>query len=120
MTREASRRDAVRLLVAGLGSMSWIAVGGCGGGPSGPSISERAQRYDPDLVCTDTSGMWPAEVATRTDNEYTDDSSKKDQYCFNCTNFKPPSKPRTCGACDTVKGPINPLGWCKAWTEKRH
>lgn len=91
----------------------------CSRGPSGPPPAERAKRYDASLDCTDTSDLWPAEVATREENDYTDRSTKNDQYCFNCSNFVPPETRGTCGTCDTVKGPIHPLGWCEAWTENR-
>ena len=91
----------------------------CGGGDGEPTASAQAERYDPELDCTDTSDLWPAEVETRTNNEYTDRSPHDDRYCFNCTNFIPPDKAAACGRCDTVKGPINPLGWCTAWTERR-
>lgn len=115
-----TRREALQLVAAALTAGWWFPAFGCGGGSSQPTAAQRAESYDPDLQCTDTSGMWPAEVATRTDNEYSDRSTEKDEFCFNCTNFQAPDEPATCGACDTVKGPINPLGWCTAWTEKRH
>jgi hypothetical protein len=82
-------------------------------------IEERARALDPALDCTDVRGLWPAEVATRTDNEYRERSEKDVQYCFNCANFvEPPPAARGCGTCRTVKGGINPGGWCKSWTER--
>jgi hypothetical protein len=53
------------------------------------------------------------------DNEYVDRSPHSDRLCFNCANFVPPERPGGCGTCKTVKGPVNPLGWCKSWAEAR-
>ena len=58
-------------------------------------------------------------VDEQTDNEYRDGSVRDDQFCFNCTNFIPADDASRCGTCRTVKGPINPGGWCTAWTEAR-
>ncbi len=88
-------------------------------GPDPEGVREMAARYDPDLDCTDTRGLFPAEIRTRTDNAYVDRSPHELQFCFNCANFIPPPGPGRCGRCRTVKGPINPLGWCKAWTATR-
>ena len=110
-----------RFLLAGfgLGAGGWLAaIVGCGG-ESGPPPTERARSYDPDLECSDVAGLWPAEVKTRTDNAYRERSDQPDRYCFNCTNFEPAGAREVCGSCRTVKGPINPLGYCESWTEKR-
>lgn len=96
------------------------AIARCAGGaPDGDAIASRAATYDPGLVCDDVAGLWPVEVATRTDNQYTPASAEPDRYCFNCSNFIAPATPGGCGSCRTVKGPIHPLGWCKSWTEKK-
>jgi hypothetical protein len=91
-----------------------LAAGGgaCGEGRRGAARREEIERPD-------THELWPAEIRTRTDNEYVDRSTKSDQFCFHCTNFVPGPDPRSCGSCRTVKGPIDPGGWCKAWTEAR-
>jgi len=93
----------------------------CGGpaGPTGEDFASQAAKYDRNLVCDDTKGLWPAELKTRTDNEYRNASSQPGQACFNCSNFVPPKTRGTCATCRTVKGPIHPLGWCKSWTEKK-
>lgn len=82
-------------------------------------IRERARALDPRLDCSAAERLWPAEARTRTDNEYVDESPHELRFCFNCTNFVPPPGGAGCGSCTTVKGPINPGGWCKAWTERR-
>jgi hypothetical protein len=123
-TRDRTRKLVLRRVflarsvAAGLG-FAILARCGTSQAPSETATEPPTERYDPDLDCTDTSGLWPAELATRENNEYTDRSPHRDRHCFNCTNFIPPQTKGQCGRCDTVKGPINPLGWCKAWAEKR-
>ena len=85
---------------------------------SAEEIREQAAAIDRSLACDDLRGLWPAEVATREDNEYIDRSDRELEYCFNCANFEPPRAQGACGGCRTVKGPIHPGGWCKSWTEK--
>ncbi len=107
-------------MAAALGLMAapWL---GCGAsqGPDARKIREMAAAYDPELDCTETTGLWPAEIETRTQNGYVDRSPQELQFCFNCANFIPPPRADGCGRCRTVKGPIHPLGWCKAWTAAR-
>ena len=89
------------------------------GGLSREEIARLAAAYDPKLECGDTFGLWPAEVKTREDNEYTNRSTSETEYCFTCNNWEAPARPDTCGTCKTVKGPINPLGHCTARTAAR-
>jgi len=98
----------------------WLTrCGGSGdGGRDARAIEQQAASYDPSLDCTNTTGLWPAEMQTRDENEYADRSPHPDQFCFDCTNFIPPPEKNRCGGCDTVKGPINPIGWCKAFTRR--
>ena len=60
-----------------------------------------------------------AEIVTRTSNEYRQHADRGDQFCLICLNYVPPPSPDRCGTCKTVKGPINPDGWCKQWTARR-
>jgi len=91
----------------------------CSTGPTPEEVAEQARQYSRDFECTSTSGLFPAEIETRTKNEYKDRSDNPLQYCFNCTYFQPPPTPNHCGTCVNVKGPIHPLGHCNAWTAKR-
>jgi hypothetical protein len=77
----------------------------------------QAEQYDADLRCTDTTGLLEAELKVRVENNYVQISPHEEHYCFNCLNFEEPAEPGTCGACDVVPGPIQPLGWCEAWLE---
>jgi hypothetical protein len=111
----------MRMVLAGAGAVL-IGAGStsCGsGGPSANEVARRAKTYDPDLDCTDTSDLYEAEKSIRVDNEYVAVSSHETQRCFNCTFFQPAEKTSTCGTCETVPGPINPLGRCKAWVYRR-
>ena len=104
-----TRREFLALLSAGLAACS---------SQAGKLDALRAS-LDPSLVCDDVHLLWPAELATRTTNEYRDHSQKPDQFCLICQNFQPPPDLHRCGTCVTVKGPIGPGGWCKSWTAKR-
>ena len=104
-----TRREFLALLSAGLAACS---------SQAGKLEPLRAS-LDPNLVCDDVHLLWPAELATRTTNEYRDHASKPDQFCLICQNFQPPPDLHRCGTCVTVKGPISPGGWCKSWTAKR-
>ncbi|MDX1389596.1 MAG: high-potential iron-sulfur protein [Acidobacteriota bacterium] len=120
MTHDVSRRAFLRSLFHGavvLGPAAALLA--CDGASDRARIAEIAKGYDRALHCSGTTGLWPAEIETRTDNEYVDRSIHEDQFCFNCTNFIKPSQPGSCGTCKNVKGSINPLGWCKTWTEAR-
>ena len=103
-----SRRDALRRSLAVLGAAaagSAIAVLGC-------SKKETA------LSCTDTSALSPSELTIRTSLAYAEASPEAGKTCANCQQFKAPPAPTDCGACNIVKGPINPKGYCKSWIAK--
>jgi len=105
-----------------LASLTGFAAVGVSCGPAGPTpeeLAERAKAYDPTLDCTSTLGLFSVEIATRTDNGYVERSPRDDQVCFACANFVPPKQPGRCASCTTVKGPINPLGWCEAFAPAR-
>lgn len=70
------------------------------------------------LVCTDTTGLAPADVTVRTTLGYTDVSMEPGKMCSNCQQFVPNATPNTCGSCKILKGPINPKGHCKSWVAK--
>jgi hypothetical protein len=107
------------LLRVGACLLAPLGLGRCSGrGMSRDDTLERARALDPALDCDDTAGLWPAEVRTRTDNEYRERSDRPLEFCFNCKNFAVPPRGSGCGSCATVKGPINPGGGCKSWTEQ--
>ena len=84
-----------------------------------PALREEARKLGAGLDCSDVALLLPAEALTRTSNEYRQHGDRPDQFCLNCLNYVPPPSPGRCGTCKTVKGPINPDGWCKQWTAKR-
>jgi hypothetical protein len=93
------RRDVLRLAVLAL------PISACGA-PSGPAFT-----------CDDTSRLTPAERAMRTSQEYTDQSTQPDHRCSNCRYFTP-APPGACGACQVMRGPIHPDGFCNLWTAR--
>ena len=110
-----TRRSFVRFAtVAGAGALA-----GCGGGAELAARRERARRLGAGMDCSDVSQLQPAEARTRTENEYRQHSDRADQFCSSCLNFVPASIETACGTCKTVRGPINPDGWCKQWTKSR-
>ena len=95
---------------------------GCGGG--GESASESQPEAAPDagmadadesFSCMDTSGLAEADVTMRTTLEYTDTSPEADKNCENCALYVAPVEGSNCGTCQTVMGPIHPLGYCTIW-----
>ncbi|HZN54945.1 MAG TPA: high-potential iron-sulfur protein [Candidatus Polarisedimenticolaceae bacterium] len=81
------------------------------------ALRERARRLGAGLDCSDVSRLQPAEAHTREENQYRQHSEREDQFCLGCLNYQPPADESTCGTCKTVRGPINPDGWCKQWTK---
>ena len=105
-----------------LGHATWAGAGvlaGCSGGAETAALRARARQLGAALDCSDLSGLQPAESRTRDENEYTQHSRKDDQVCLNCLNFVSAALESSCGTCKTVRGPINPDGWCKQWTKAR-
>lgn len=94
------------------------AVAGCGGEDTA-ALRARARELGAGLDCSNVSDLQDAEVQTRTENEYRQHSERDDQFCMNCLNWIPPASGTGCGTCKTVRGPINPDGWCKQWTQAR-
>jgi hypothetical protein len=70
------------------------------------------------LVCTDTSGLAPADLTVRTTLGYSDVSMEAGKMCTSCQQFVPAAAANTCGTCKILKGPINPKGYCKSYVAK--
>ncbi len=101
-----SRREAMRDSVV-LGFVAAITAAGCGKEP------RRA------LSCMDTTGLSDADAQMRTTLAYVDLSTDPGKSCEKCQHFKAAPAPRACGACTTLKGPVNPHGNCKAFVIKQ-
>lgn len=98
-----SRRALLRRGVALGAGVVGLTVIGCGG--------EEA------LSCTDTSGLEPAEQATRSALGYVEQSPQgAARNCANC-NFFEAASANQCGGCTLIAGPINPVGYCNSWAE---
>ena len=68
-----------------------------------------------EFSCTDTSGLSPDDVLTRTNVLYVDRATDKSKKCEKCSHF---IAAKDCGTCKLVKGPIHPEGSCKAFVLK--
>jgi hypothetical protein len=95
------RRDVVRLLVL----TPLAPLVGCGG-------SETSS-----FSCPAPASMSTPERAMRTSQEYTDTSPQPDRDCGNC-RYHTPAPAGECGACQLVRGPIHPDGYCNLWTAR--
>jgi hypothetical protein len=109
-----TRREVLVSLTGGLGTV----LAACREDPT-PALREKARAEGAHLDCSDVTFLGAAEQATRTSNEYRQHHDLPDQFCLNCLNFVSPPVAGACGTCKTVKGPINPDGWCKQWTKAR-
>jgi hypothetical protein len=70
------------------------------------------------LACDDTTGLAPADLKQREDQNYLDTSADPTKVCDNCAQNQPAPKADTCGTCKVLKGPVNPKGSCKLWAAK--
>jgi hypothetical protein len=115
MKQRWTRRGFVRFVAfAGAGVLA-----GCDDGAKIAALREKARRLGAELDCSDVSDLQPAEERTRDENQYRQHSDRDDQFCLGCLNFVLPAAETACGTCKTVRGPINPDGWCKQWTKTR-
>jgi hypothetical protein len=104
MDEKLSRRDLLHTSAA-LGAFAVFGSAACSKSPA-------------SLVCTDTSGLAPADLTVRTSLAYTDVSLEPGKMCSGCQQFVPSAAPSACGTCKVVKGPINPKGYCKSFVAK--
>ena len=65
--------------------------------------------------CMDTSGLTEAEMTARTALHYVDESATEGKNCANCALYVAAAEGALCGACQTVMGPIHPMGNCDIW-----
>lgn len=114
MDSRISRRD----LLARAAAAAAAFLAACGPDPT-PALRAKAKALGASLDCSDVSQLGKADASTRVSNEYRQHSSREDQFCLNCLNFVPAAAESDCATCKTVKGPINPDGWCKQWTQQR-
>ncbi|MFN3604960.1 MAG: high-potential iron-sulfur protein [Leptonema sp. (in: bacteria)] len=68
--------------------------------------------------CGDVSKLTAEEKKHRESLKYTDKSPEAGKTCDNCALYVPPKGNSPCGACNLVKGPIHPKGWCTSWVKK--
>ncbi len=105
---DLSRKKFLQLAFGG--SAAALAAAACKKSPSYYVVANKG------LVCTDESGLAPADVQARKARGYVDHAADPKQNCGNCVNFRAVSA-NNCGACAALKGPINPDGHCSSWTK---
>jgi hypothetical protein len=107
MADEMTRRDLMKRTI-------WLPIAAAGAGVALSACGE-----EEGLTCTDTSGLSPAELTMRTQQQYSDESPHPDEkVCDNCRFWQPAPQPDTCGGCQVIKGPIHPKGYCKLWAAR--
>ncbi|TDP77263.1 high-potential iron-sulfur protein [Bradymonas sediminis] len=124
---QLNRRDFIRR-AALLGAASGLALSGCttAYGASNatedvttePTVDASAPGDAGALDCSDTSGLNAAEISTREQLKYVEQTPKPAQDCANCLHWKPVSG-EGCGGCAIMAGKFNPRGWCIAWVATR-
>ena len=104
MNDRLSRRDLLQTTAAA-GALSVLGAAGC-------------SKQAPPLVCTDTTGLAPADLAVRTSLAYSDVSMEAGKLCSSCQQYLAAPAASACGTCKILKGPINPRGYCKSYVAK--
>ncbi len=104
MSRTLSRRNLLEQSAA-FGALAAFGAAACGRDEPKP------------LVCTDTTGLTPADVTIRAVLAYVDVSTQPGKVCASCQQFIP-TIPNACGTCKVLKGPVNPGGNCKSFVPK--
>jgi hypothetical protein len=70
------------------------------------------------FTCSDAAGLVPDDVTIRTEvAKYQDQSPDSTKHCSICSLFLP-APGKGCAACQIVKGPINPDGYCTLYVAK--
>lgn len=124
--KDISRRDFIQRLTlfgaAGVGAGSLLAS--CGGGEQPAATPSETPAAAPPaetptaegFTCTDTTGLNEQELAARTNLHYVDESTVEGKTCDNCALYVVAAEGANCGTCQTIKGPIHPLGYCDIWS----
>lgn len=85
---------------------------------------EPAQKVSPPATeaaadpCADLTGLTDDEKQLRVTFEYVAKSPFPEKDCTNCGFWIEPEAGAACGGCKVIKGPINPVGYCKSWVAK--
>ncbi len=105
---EIGRRGVMKraLTVLGVATAAPHLLAACGSEESG------------GLTCTDTTGLAPAAVTTRTSQAYSDSSADPNKKCTDC-NFFTAGQAGQCGTCSVIQGPIHPDGTCNLWAARQ-
>ncbi|MFU8802250.1 MAG: high-potential iron-sulfur protein [Bradymonadaceae bacterium] len=111
LSRRQFLERAALLGAVSVGGAAFLAA--CESQPAQPAAAPEAAAAD--FSCTDVSGLNAAQIATRTTNEYVDQTPNPEQRCDNCALWVDPAAGENCGGCSVVAGPIHPAGWCKIW-----
>jgi hypothetical protein len=69
-------------------------------------------------LCEDTTGLTEEERGGRTALAYVDRSGDPNKACQGCQQWVAATRDGACGSCKLLKGPIHPLGGCKAFAAK--
>jgi hypothetical protein len=104
MDEKISRRDALQRSAA-FGLLATLGAGACG--------KSEPRR----LSCTDTTSLSAGDAQVRVSLGYVDQSMEPGKSCSGCQQFLV-GPPNGCGTCKVLRGPINPVGYCKSFVAK--
>lgn len=109
---QISRKD---FLFKGL--VTGAAVAGAGAILAACKKEEQAAEA-PGVFCDDTTGLSPEDIQQRKNLQYVEKTADPAKRCDNCALYVAPEPGASCGACNLLKGPINPAGYCTSWVQK--
>lgn len=66
-------------------------------------------------ACDDLSGLTEGDLQVRKSLSYVAVSPYSDQLCDNCQYWIAAREGAECGGCVTLRGPIQPKGYCSYW-----
>jgi hypothetical protein len=104
MSGDLSRREALRGAAYGL----VVLASGVG-----------CQKAHGNPTCSDTRGLTPEQLQTRTALAYVDAGPDPTRHCVACAQWVPNANdPEQCGGCKVFAGPIHPNGTCKSFSPR--
>jgi hypothetical protein len=81
-----------------------------------PQATETAPEAATGDPCADVSGLTEMELKMRKETlKYVAATPDPEKRCDNCKFWVPAETGGACGACQLIKGPIHPNGYCTSW-----
>ena len=101
-----------KVFLASCGSVTIALIAAACGKKASPDTSDPIRAADP---CADLSGLTEGDFQLRKALSYVEVSPYSDQLCDNCQYWIAAPEGAACGGCVTLRGPIQPKGYCSYW-----